>query len=320
MTSIAAPGLGAGPSAGGEAARGGPDHRRVRLVDTLPILSIHVIGLCAVFTGWSWPAVLAAVVLYWVRMFVITAFYHRYFSHRTFRAHRVTQFVFAFIGTCSAQRGPLWWAAHHRAHHRHSDDEPDPHSPSWKGVLWSHTVWFLTQKGQATDWDQLRDWKKYPELRWLERNHMLGPAMLMAALWGVGFLLARGWPDLRAGPWQMVAWGFGVSTTVLYHATFTVNSLAHVIGSQRFSTGDDSRNNWFIALITLGEGWHNNHHYYPGSVRQGFYWWEFDPTYWILRVMSWGGLVWNLQPVPTRVFEAAGRRQQTGRGRRVDRR
>lgn len=279
------------------------DHRRVRLIDVLPILSIHALCLGVIWTGWSWPAVIVAVALYWVRMFVITAFYHRYFSHRTFKTNRLVQFLFALIGTSAAQRGPLWWAAHHREHHRHSDEEPDPHSPWWRGVLWSHTVWFLTEKGQAVNWSAIPDWRKYPELVWLERFHVVGPALLTAALAGLGWALGAWMPDLHTGPMQMVVWGFGISTTVLYHATFTINSLSHTMGSQRFPTGDDSRNNWFLALITLGEGWHNNHHFHPGTVRQGFYWWEFDPAYWILRVLSVFRIVWDLRPVPAWVYE-----------------
>lgn len=274
-------------------------------MDALPILAIHVIGGMVFLTGFSWIAVAVAVALFWGRMFVITAFYHRYFSHRTFRTHRITQFVFAFLGTTCAQRGPCWWAAHHREHHRHSDDEPDPHSPWWKGTLWSHTAWFLTDKGRATNWEGIPDWRKVPELVWLEKYHLIGPLALIGSMGMLGWVCQAWAPSLGTGPWQMIAWGFGLSTSVLYHATFTINSLAHRIGSQRFDTGDHSRNNWFLALITLGEGWHNNHHYCPGTVRQGFYWWEFDPAYWTLRLMSMVGLVWELNPVPPRVYEIA---------------
>jgi len=282
------------------------DHRRIRVRDALPIVIIHAVCLGTLWTGWSWTAVGVAVALYWVRMFTITAFYHRYFSHRTFRTHRALQFFFALLGTTAAQRGPLWWASHHREHHRHSDHEPDPHSPGWRGVLWSHTAWFLTERGRATNWKAIPDWQRYPELVWLEKNHLIGPILLIVGLAAAGTGLASCCSSLGVSAVQLVVWGFGVSTTVLYHATFTINSLAHTIGSRRFVTGDDSRNNWFLALITLGEGWHNNHHYFPGTVRQGFYWWEFDPAYWALRAMSWVGLVWDLRPVPERVYQQAG--------------
>lgn len=281
------------------------DERRVRPLDVLPILVIHALCLGVIWTGWSWTAVGVAAALYLIRMFVITAFYHRYFSHRTFRTSRLVQLLAAAVGTSAAQRGPLWWAAHHREHHRHSDQEPDPHSPWLRGVLWSHTVWFLTEKGQATNWKAVPDWARFRELLWVERHHMIGPFVLAGLLAILGWILATWAPGLETGPAQMVVWGFGISTTALYHATFTINSLAHTVGSQRFRTGDDSRNNWFLALLTLGEGWHNNHHFHPGSVRQGFYWWEFDPAYWMLRALSWTGLVWELRPVPAWVYERA---------------
>ncbi len=291
------------------------DHRRVRLRDALPILAIHALALGVIWTGWSWAAVGVAIALYLLRMFIITAFYHRYFSHRTFRTHRAVQFVAALIGTSCAQRGPLWWAAHHREHHRHSDQEPDLHSPTWRGLLWSHTAWFLTQKGRSTNWKAIPDWAKYPELVWLERFHLLGPVGLVGLLALLGWGCAHWLPSLSTGPVQMIVWGFGVSTTALYHVTFTVNSLAHRVGSRRFATSDDSRNNWFLAILTLGEGWHNNHHFHPGTVRQGFYWWEYDPAYWALRAMSWLGLVWDLRPVPAFVYEAADRHRDLIRPR-----
>lgn len=279
--------------------------RRIRVRDVLPILSIHVMCLAVIWVGWSWPAVGVAVALFVLRMFVITGWYHRYFSHRTFRTHRVTQFVFALLGTTCAQRGPVWWAAHHRHHHRHSDEHPDPHSPGLKGLIWSHMGWFLTERGQAIDWKQVPDWAKYRELRWLEANHMIGPIGLAAVLYLLGVAMEWTAPAMGVTGAQLAVWGFGVSTTLLYHATFTINSLAHMFGSRRFDTEDDSRNNFWLTLITLGEGWHNNHHYYPGTVRQGFYWWEFDPTYYTLWTMSKLGLVWDLRPVPARVYEAA---------------
>lgn len=280
---------------------------RIRPVNALPIAIIHLVALSAIWVGWSWAAVWTAVALFWIRMFVITAFYHRYFSHRTFKTHRVTQFLFALLGTSTAQRSPLWWAAHHREHHRHSDQEPDPHSPGWRGALWSHTGWFLTDEAKQTNWRAIPDWKKFPELVWLDRYHLVGPLGLAALLALFGWALSMWMPALHTSALQLTVWGFGVSTTALYHATFTVNSIAHMVGTQRFDTGDDSRNNWFLALITLGEGWHNNHHYCPGAVRQGFYWWEYDPTYWMLRVMSALGLVWDFNPVPDHVYQAAAK-------------
>jgi len=280
---------------------------RVRLRNVLPYASIHLIALGVVFVGVSWAAVLACAALFFVRMFVITGFYHRYFSHRTFKTHRITQFLFALVGTTSAQRGPIWWAAHHREHHRHSDDEDDIHSPHRHGLLWSHMGWFHSDEGLSTNWKAVPDWMKFPELLWLERNHMVGPLGLAAIMFGLGWALEAFAPAWGVTGSQMFVWGFGVSTVLLYHATFTINSIAHVVGRRRFNTKDDSRNNFALALLTLGEGWHNNHHYFPGAARQGFYWWEIDVTYYILRAMEAVGLVWEIRPVPTRVYEAAER-------------
>lgn len=266
-----------------------------------------------IWVGVSWVAVLVCAGLFFGRMFIITAFYHRYFSHRTFRMHRLTQFVIAFLGTTTAQRGPVWWAAHHRDHHRHSDEEDDIHSPHQHGLLWSHMGWFLSDHGKHTNWKAVPDWAKFPELVWLERWHLLGPLVLMGGMFVLGALLEAVAPGLGTNGWQMFVWGFAVSTTLLYHATFTINSIAHTHGSRRFNTGDDSRNNWLLALLTLGEGWHNNHHYFPGSARQGFYWWEIDISYYLLRGMQMIGMIWDLRPVPERVYEAA-ERHRAGEG------
>jgi stearoyl-CoA desaturase (delta-9 desaturase) len=283
---------------------------RITLMQVAPYVSIHLILIGLLFVGFSWVALGVAGALFFIRMFVITAFYHRYFSHRSFSTHRVTQFVFALIGTSSAQRGPIWWAAHHREHHRHSDDEHDTHSPHRHGLLWSHMGWFLSEDGFKINWKAVPDWAKYPELVWLEKHNLIGPVGLAALIFGLGSLLSWAAPSLGTSGWQMLVWGFGVSTVALYHATFTINSIAHVIGKRRFATKDDSRNNLLLALLTLGEGWHNNHHYFPGSARQGFYWWEIDISYYILRGMQAVGLVWGVRPVPARVYEAAERHRE----------
>ncbi len=276
--------------------------RRIRPLSVLPYLSIHLLCLGVIWVGWSWTAVAACVALFFGRMLIITAFYHRYFSHRTFRTSRAVQFIAAFIGTTTAQRGPVWWAAHHRNHHRHSDHPPDVHSPGLWGLLWSHMGWFLSDDGLKTDWKQVPDWAKVPELVWLERWHLLGPMALAAGSFALGSTMERLAPSLGTTGWQMFVWCFGVSTTLLYHGTFTINSLAHTMGSRRFATSDDSRNSALLSILTLGEGWHNNHHHYPGTARQGFYWWEFDPTYYALRAMQFLGLIWDVRPVPDKVY------------------
>ncbi|TDK30607.1 acyl-CoA desaturase [Luteimonas terrae] len=278
---------------------------RIDWLRAAPFVAMHLACLAVFWVGASPIAVAVAVGLYAVRMFAITGFYHRYFSHRTFRTSRVVQFVFALIGASCVQRGPLWWAAHHRNHHRHTETERDPHSPRVHGFWWSHMGWFLTREGFRTDWSRIPDLAKYPELRWLDRFDTLVPVLLAAALFGLGALLERVAPGLGTSGGQMLVWGFFISTTVLFHATVTINSLAHRFGSQRFDTGDDSRNNLWLALLTFGEGWHNNHHFFPGTARQGFRWWEIDLTWYGLKLMSWLRLVSDLKPVPAWVHEKA---------------
>jgi stearoyl-CoA desaturase (delta-9 desaturase) len=271
-------------------------------------VSIHAVCLGVIFVGWSWAAVIVALSLYILRMFVITAFYHRYFSHRTFRTSRFVQALFAFFGTTCAQRGPLWWAAHHREHHRHSDEPPDVHSPVQHGFGWSHAGWFVSEPNIPTMHEHVPDLCRYPELKFIDRWHLLGPLALIAFCYGLGSALEAWRPEWGTSGAQMVVFGFGISTTLLYHGTFTINSLAHTWGSRRYKTDDDSRNNFFLAIITLGEGWHNNHHFYPGTARQGFYWWEIDLTYYVLKAMEAIRLVRDVRPVPAFVYERAGAR------------
>ena len=276
---------------------------RIDWLRILPFIGLHLACLAVFWVGVSWVAVAVFLGSYLLRMFAITAFYHRYFSHRTFKTSRVVQFVFALIGASATQRGPLWWAAHHRHHHKVSDRPEDPHSPR-HGFLWSHMGWFLSRKHFDTDLKQIPDLARYPELRWLDRYDLAVPVAYAAALFGLGALLERLAPGLGTSGGQLLVWGYFISTVVLIHATLTINSLSHVWGKRRYNTRDDSRNNWFLALITLGEGWHNNHHHYPGSARQGFYWWEVDVSYYVLRAMSLVGLVSDLKPVPDGIRRA----------------
>ena len=282
-----------------------PAADRIDWLRAFPFIAMHVACLAVFWVGVSPIAVAVAVALYAVRMFAITGFYHRYFSHRTFRTSRPVQFIAALVGAACVQRGPLWWAAHHRNHHRHADTHLDPHSPGVYGFLWSHVGWFLTPRGFRTHWERIPDLAKYPELRWLDRFDLVVPVALAAALFGLGALLERVAPQLGTSAGQMLVWGFFISTTVLFHATVTINSLAHRFGKRRFETRDDSRNNLWLALITFGEGWHNNHHFFPGSARQGFRWWEIDLTYYGLRLMALFGLVRDLKPVPAWVVARA---------------
>lgn len=268
-------------------------------------LLLHVACLGVFWVGVSPVALWVAAGLYVLRMFAITAFYHRYFSHRAFTAGRGAQFVFAVLGNSAAQRGPLWWAAHHRHHHQHADTDRDVHSPTRQGLWWSHLGWLTHPANLATRWELVKDWAKYPELVWLNRFDKVVPILLGVSLYALGELLAAARPYLNTSGAQLVVWGFFISTVVLFHATCTINSLSHIWGWRRYDTRDTSRNNPLLALITLGEGWHNNHHHYPISARQGFFWWEYDVTYYLLVVMSWLGIIRDLRPVPERVRSPA---------------
>ncbi|HPQ42362.1 MAG TPA: acyl-CoA desaturase, partial [bacterium] len=242
---------------------------------------------------------------YVLRMFAITGFYHRYFSHRSFQAGRIAQFVFAFIGGTAAQRGALWWAGHHRIHHRIADTPEDPHSPMHRGFLYSHMLWFLTDENSRTPKDKVKDWRKFPELVWLDRFHIVPPV-----IYAVGMLMLGRWLEtfdaLHTSAWQIFIWGFVIATVAVYHGTYTINSLSHLYGSRRYDTPDTSRNNAILALITLGEGWHNNHHRYAVSTRQGFFPHELDLTYWGLRVLEKLKIVHDFRPVPESVLNETG--------------
>jgi stearoyl-CoA desaturase (delta-9 desaturase) len=248
-------------------------------------LLVHVSCFATIWTGMTWRAVALALCLYVLRIFAITAGYHRYFSHRAFRTGRAFQFILAFLAQTSAQKGALWWAAHHRRHHRYSDTELDVHSPAQHGVFHAHVGWIFVPRNDHTDYAAVADLGKFKELRWLNRNPYLPAAMLAVMTW-----LIAGWTGLIIG--------FCWSTVAAWHATFSINSLAHVVGRRRYVTGDDSRNNWWLAIPTMGEGWHNNHHAYQVSARQGFRWWEYDPTYYALRILSWLHIVWGLRVPP----------------------
>jgi stearoyl-CoA desaturase (delta-9 desaturase) len=262
---------------------------RYHWAQSIPFFGVHVAAVVGIaLLGWSWSGFGLAMALYAIRMFGVTAVYHRYFSHRSYKMGRVTQFLMGVLATTSTQKGILWWAAHHRRHHKYSDQPEDIHSVRQDGFWHAHVGWILAKDYEQTEYDKIKDFAKFPELVWLNKLHLVPPIALAVALY------------LVAGGWGLV-WGFFVSTTLLWHGTFTINSLSHVFGKRRYATTDDSKNNWLLALITLGEGWHNNHHHYQRSTAQGFYWWEIDITYYVLKVMSWLGLVSDLHTPPKHV-------------------
>lgn len=262
---------------------------RPNWIKSIPFILMHLAPLGMI---WFPPSALDLAVcagLYVVRMFFITGVYHRYFSHRSYQMGRVMQFLMAFGGTSCAQKGPLWWASHHRMHHKFSDTERDVHSPK-DGAVWSHVGWIVSSAYDETEWKWIKDFAKFPELVWLNTYHYVAPILLGVAVYLIG-------------GWSMLFCGFFLSTVLLYHGTFSINSLMHVFGRRRYATTDTSRNSFLLALVTLGEGWHNNHHYYQSSTNQGFYWWEIDISYYTLRMLSWVGLVSGIRNPPRHVLE-----------------
>lgn len=265
---------------------------RVEWVRSIPYISMHLALVSVFFVPFSWGLVALCMAMYVLRMFGITASYHRYFSHRTYKMGRVAQFCMAWLGSMAMQKGVLWWAANHRHHHKYSDQEQDVHSPR-KGLWWSHVGWILVPDHSETRWELIKDFSKYPELVWLNKYHLIPCAVMAAALYWLG-----GFPA--------VVWGEIVSTVLLWNGTSTINSLSHVFGSRRYQTTDDSKNNFILALITLGEGWHNNHHHYMSSTNQGFFWWEIDVSYYVLKGMSFLGITKDLRKPPAHVLNGKG--------------
>jgi len=264
---------------------------KINLKKSLPFFAVHLIAFVGVFlVPFSWQMVALCVGMYYLRMFGVTAGFHRYFAHRAFKTSRAFQFTLAFLAQSSVQKGALWWAANHRHHHKYSDQPEDIHSPIQSGFWWSHCGWILNEKNDPTLWEQIKDFGKYPELVWLNTYHHV-PTVVFA----VAMFLLGGMPAL--------IWGFFMSTVLLWHGTFTINSLSHVYGSQRYQTSDTSRNNFWLALLTMGEGWHNNHHTYMSSTNQGFFWWEVDMTYYTLKALSKVGIVWDLRLPPLALLE-----------------
>jgi len=269
--------------------------RRIAWMASVPFFAVHAVAVATPFIApisWKWAAL--AVGSYVLRIFGITAGYHRYFSHRTYRTGRVFQFLLALLGTTATQKGPLWWAAHHRDHHRYSDTAQDVHSPKQDGFWWSHVGWILSKRYDATNLDRVKDLARYPELVWLNRWHVVPVVGYAAAMY-----LAFGLPG--------VLWGYFVSQVFVWHGTFLVNSLAHVIGRRRYETTDTSKNSALIALIVLGEGWHNNHHHYQSTANQGWFWWELDVTWYVLRALGALGVVSDLRTPPAAIRDRTAR-------------
>lgn len=256
-------------------------------INFLVFRGIHLAAFLVFLTGISWRSFWIAFVLYWGRMFIITAGYHRYFSHRAYKTSRPMQFLIGLIGTTCVQKGPLWWAATHRRHHRYTDQPQDVHSPRQRGWWYAHMGWLGDSRHGSTDLGVVSDLARYPELHWLGKYHYIAPLLLTLLCY-------------HLDGWSGVVVGMGISTVLFWHATFAVNSVAHLYGTQPFVTGDDSRNWWLLAILTMGEGWHNNHHFDQNTARQGYRrWWEVDLSYYLLVMLAKAGVIWDLrQPGP----------------------
>jgi stearoyl-CoA desaturase (delta-9 desaturase) len=277
--------------------------RKPILKQEIAFALIHLLPLGALFTGARLFDWIVCAFLYFFRMFWITGGYHRYFSHKSYRTSRWFQFVIAFMAQTSAQKGALWWAAHHRHHHRYSDTPADPHSMKIYGFWYSHVGWIVGPDFKETDYKTIGDYAKYPELVWLNKYHLVPPTILALVVMALGGIVDGGsiTSMFSTTGFSALFIGFFLSTVITYHGTFSINSIMHKFGKQRYQTGDESKNSIWLALLTLGEGWHNNHHYYEVASRQGFFWWEIDITYYILRSFQAVGLIWDLKGVPDHI-------------------
>lgn len=275
-----------------------------RLMNVIPMLFMHVGAAVTVYmAGFSWVALAVCVFMYYLRMFGITAGFHRYFAHRSYKTSRWFQFVLAWIGTSATQLGPIWWAGHHRDHHKFSDTPKDVHSPVQRGFWWAHIGWLWSDKYNKTKYENMKDFEEFPELTWINKYFMVPPIVLGFLMYGLGVAIHAVRPEWGTSGFQMLAWGFFLSTVVLYHGTFLVNSATHMVGKRVYPTSDDSRNSMWIALVTMGEGWHNNHHFFPSNESQGLEWWQIDMSHYILKALSWVGIVWDIKRVPQRLID-----------------
>ena len=255
-----------------------PDpNERLNWTTTLVMAIFHVGAFAALFF-FTWTALLTAVVLYWITIGLgISMGYHRLHTHRSYKVPRWLEYFFAICGTLSMEGGPIFWVATHRIHHQKSDQDGDPHSPR-DGAWWAHVGWILFGETKHANTRLMSkyapDLAKDPFYVWLNNYHWVPILILSAVLFAIG-------------GWSMFLWGTCMRVFFGLHATWLVNSATHMWGKRRFTTRDDSRNNWWVALLTFGEGWHNNHHAHPTSARHGLTWYEIDFSWLQIKVLKW---------------------------------
>ena len=257
----------------------------LNLITTVAMTAFHV-GAIAAFWFIDTGAILAAFVLYVVGGSLgIGLAYHRLLTHRGYKTYRWLEYFLTLCGTLALEGGPIFWVATHRIHHQHSDKDGDPHTPR-EGTYWAHVGWILTGQAMHHDTEILKryvpDLARDPFHVGLTRWHWVPQVVV-----GLGLLAFGGIP--------YVLWGVFFRTTFGLHCTWLVNSATHLWGSRRFRTRDDSTNNWWVALLSFGEGWHNNHHAHPVSARHGLAWYEFDFNWIVIRTLRLFGLVWDVK-------------------------
>ena len=266
-------------------ARAAKEKLGVNWANVIFIIVAHIAAVAALFF-WSWPAVITGFVLFYVAgSFGIGMGYHRLLTHRGYKVPRLVEYFLATCGTLSLEGGPIQWVVTHRIHHAHADRPGDPHTPR-DGGWWAHMGWILWGTAQnhdaATIAHYAPDLVKDRYYRWLN-NYYYVPLLIV----GIGLFIFGGW--------GVVLWGVFLRTTVALHATWLVNSATHLWGEQRFKTDDDSRNSWWVALLTFGEGWHNNHHAHPTSARHGLHWYEIDLNWLGIRALQLLGLAHSIK-------------------------
>jgi stearoyl-CoA desaturase (Delta-9 desaturase) len=271
------------------------------------MLAFHIGCLGVFFTGVSTATLMVAGVLYVARGLGITAGFHRLLAHRSYQASRPLQFLLALLGSLAIQGGPLWWVAHHRSHHGHTDQPDDVHSPVTRGFWQSHLGWMMSQAAFQEKGANSRDLHRYPEIKWLQRFYLPLIIGQGVGLYLLGAALNAWFPQSGTSGAQMLVWGLFVSTVLTWHITFAVNSVCHTWGRRPHETGDASTNNLLIGVLAYGEGWHNNHHMYPFSARHGLKWWQVDVTWWFLKALEKLGLVSGLKlpKTPVRAAQSA---------------